>query len=134
MNVLVVEPGIIPYEKEVNGHEEMKAVVGGPIDTRYFPEEGITIVANENAILSKEHFNRSFGENDGIFGTFFICGDNESGFYSLTPEQAAFYGRKFYYAEMLLGSMSGKWVVMKVEPKRKPAPRRNRRPPKPPRR
>ena len=32
MNVLVVEPGVMPYEKEVNGLHEMQAVVGGLID------------------------------------------------------------------------------------------------------
>ena len=31
MNVLVVEPGILPYEREINGLKEMQAAVGGPI-------------------------------------------------------------------------------------------------------
>ena len=35
MNVLVVEPGVMPYEKEVNGLHEMQAVVGGLIDAIY---------------------------------------------------------------------------------------------------
>ena len=47
-------------------------------------------------------------------------------------DELNYLARKFYYAEMLLGSMSGKWVVMKVEPKRKPRPGRNKRPSKPP--
>ena len=29
MNVLVIEPGILPYEREINGLKEMQAVVGG---------------------------------------------------------------------------------------------------------
>lgn len=35
MNVLVVEPGMAPYEKEVNGLEEMQATVGGLITASY---------------------------------------------------------------------------------------------------
>lgn len=31
MNVLVVEPGRLPYEREIGGLEEMQAVVGGPM-------------------------------------------------------------------------------------------------------
>ena len=31
MNVLVVEPGCLPYEREISGLEEMQAVVGGPM-------------------------------------------------------------------------------------------------------
>ena len=31
MRVLMVEPGMAPYEKEINGLEEMQAVVGGPM-------------------------------------------------------------------------------------------------------
>ena len=35
MNVLVVEPGYAPYEKEINGLEEMQGVVGGLITAIY---------------------------------------------------------------------------------------------------
>ena len=31
MNVLVVEPGCLPYEREIGGLEKMQAVVGGPM-------------------------------------------------------------------------------------------------------
>ena len=31
MQVSVVEPGILSYEKEINGLKEMQEVVGGPI-------------------------------------------------------------------------------------------------------
>lgn len=33
MNVLVVEPGMAPYEKEVNGLKEMQATVGAKGNT-----------------------------------------------------------------------------------------------------
>ena len=35
MNVLVVEPGTLPYEKEINGLEEMQKIVGGLITAIY---------------------------------------------------------------------------------------------------
>ena len=35
MKVLVVEPGILPYEKEINGLQEMQELVGGLIDAIY---------------------------------------------------------------------------------------------------
>ncbi len=132
MKVLVVEPGTAPYEKEVNGQEEMKAIVGGPISARYIPEEQVSIVSNDDAILTKEHFNRSLGRNDGIFGTFFICGDTaEDGFKSLSPEQLRFYKQRFYAPEVLLGSIKGEWAIVKVEPMRiqqKSKEKRARRP------
>ena len=39
MKVLVVEPGYAPYEKEINGLEEMQGVVGGLITAIYPYEE-----------------------------------------------------------------------------------------------
>ena len=35
MYVLVVEPGILPYEREIYGLKEMQAVVGGPFKGIY---------------------------------------------------------------------------------------------------
>ena len=46
MNVLVVEPGYLPYEKEINGLEEMQAVVGGLIEPIYPYEERVALVGN----------------------------------------------------------------------------------------
>ena len=43
MNVLVVEPGYLPYEKEINGLEEMQAVVGGLIEPIYPYEERVAL-------------------------------------------------------------------------------------------
>lgn len=51
MNVLVVEPGMAPYEKEVNGLEEMQATVGGLITASYPYEEPVAIVSNDESIL-----------------------------------------------------------------------------------
>ena len=93
MNVLVVEPGYLPYEKEINGLEEMQQTVGGYIQAIYPYEESVAIVCNEEGILEGLDFNRSVpGGYGGVFGTFFICGLGEENFCSLPPaaDMAAF--------------------------------------------
>lgn len=59
LNVLVVEPGMVPYEKEINGLEEMQAVVGGTISAIYPYEEPVAVVCNDDAIYLNLPFNRS---------------------------------------------------------------------------
>ena len=102
MNVLVVEPGVMPYEKEVNGLHEMQAVVGGLIDAIYPYDDPVAIVCNDEALLYHMPFNRSMeGGYGGVFGTFFVCGCGEENFISLTPEQMEKYREKFKKAEMI---------------------------------
>lgn len=80
MNVLMVEPGMEPYEKEINGSEEMQAAVGGPITASYPYEKSIAIVSNEDSIGMGLPFNRSIeGGYGGILGPFFVCGLNAGG-------------------------------------------------------
>lgn len=47
MNVLVVEPGYLPYEKEINGLKEMHELVGGYIDAIYPFEDEAAVVCND---------------------------------------------------------------------------------------
>lgn len=78
MNVLVVEPGMAPYEKEINGLEEMRATVGGMITAICPYEEQAALVRNIDAADMGLLFNRSIaGGHDGVFGTFLICGLSE---------------------------------------------------------
>ncbi len=75
MNVLVVEPGMAPYEKEINGLPEMQAVVGGLITAIYPFEDPVGIVCNDEGLLLNMKFNRSMpGGYGGVFGPFFVCG------------------------------------------------------------
>lgn len=115
MNVLVVEPGLMPYEKEVNGLHEMQEVVGGLIQPIYPYEELVTLVCNEEGLLMQLPFNRSVeGGYGGIFGTFFICGLDEADFCSLTPEQVSRYTEKYKMAEILLGARGNEPITLKV--------------------
>lgn len=115
MNVLVVEPGILPYEREINGLKEMQAVVGGPITAIYPWEDQAAIVCNDEALLLNLPFNRSVeGGYGGVFGPFFVCGLGEEDFCSLTPEQVKAYKAKFRQAELLVGFRGQEPVTMKV--------------------
>ena len=123
MNVLVVEPGYAPYEKEINGLQEMQAVVGGPIQAIYPYKEQVAIVCNEEGLLLGLPFNRSIeGDYGGVSGTFFVCGLEEDRFCSLTPEQVKTYKRKFHQAEILLGVKGNEAITLKVEPYAKNKP------------
>lgn len=123
MNVLVVEPGMAPYEKEINGLSEMQAVVGGLITVSYPFEENVGIVSNDESILLGMEFNRSIeGGYGGIFGTFFVCGLSEDSFCSLTPEQMERYKKKYHQAEILLGVRGDELVTLKVQPMQKKPP------------
>ena len=123
MNVLMVEPGMAPYEKELNGLKEMQAAVGGLITAIYPFEEPVAIVANDEGILLEMEFNRSVeGGYGGIFGPFFVCGLTEDSFCSLTPEQVKTYKQKFQHAEILLGVKGNTPITLKVPARPKDAP------------
>lgn len=124
----MVEPGLAPYEKEINGLEQMQAAVGGPITAIYPFEEPVAVVANDEGILLGMEFNRSMeGGYGGIFGPFFVCGLNEDDFCSLTPEQMERYKKKFHHAEILIGMKRDDPITLKVEPMQKDG--QNRVPP-----
>ena len=133
MNVLVVEPGYAPYEKEINGLDEMQATVGGLITTSYPYKEQVAIVSNDESILLGMDYNRSIpGGYGGIFGPFFICGLTEDSFCSLTPEQMDKFKMEYHHAEILLGFRGEGPVTLKVQPKqRTPADAPQKKPKEP---
>ena len=133
MNVLVVEPGMVPYEKEINGLKEMQATVGGLITASYPYEEPIAIVSNDESLLEGMPFNRSVeGGYGGIFGTFFVCGLGEEDFCSLPPEQMERFKKKFHQAEILVGAKGNTPITLKVDPRPATPPEQPKRPPKTP--
>ena len=133
MNVLVVEPGMAPYEKEINGLKEMQATVGGLITVIYPYEEQVAIVSNDESILEGMPFNRSVeGGYGGIFGTFFVCGLGEEDFCSLPPEQMERFKKKFHQAEILVGAKGNTPITLKVDPRPATPPEQPTRPPKTP--
>ena len=72
IRVLKIEPGKMPYEKEmVNDLEGIQAEVGGFFECVYL-EDGCIAVVNEEGKLNGMELNRRIG-NDIIAGPFFIC-------------------------------------------------------------
>ena len=135
MDVLVVEPGYAPYEKSINGLDEMQATVGGLIQAIYPYEEQVAIVCNEEGLLHGLEFNRSVPGGYGcVVGTFFICGLGEEDFCSLTPEQMEKYRKEYHKAEILIGARGNEPITIKVEPKQKKSPGVPQKPPKRPER
>ena len=123
MDVLVVEPGYAPYDKSINGLDEMQATVGGLIQAIYPYEEQVAIVCNEEGLLHGLEFNRSVpGGYGGVVGTFYICGLGEEDFCSLTPEQMEKYRKEYHKAEILIGARGNEPITIKVEPKQKKSP------------
>ena len=135
MDVLVVEPGYAPYEKSINGLDEMQATVGGLIQAIYPYEEQVAIVCNEEGLLHGLEFNRSVpGGYGGVVGTFFICGLGEEDFCSLTTEQMEKYRKEYHKAEILIGARGNEPITIKVEPKQKKSSGVPQKPPKRPER
>ena len=125
MNVLVVEPGYLPYEKEIldsaDHLEQMQAIVGGLIEPIYPYHEEVAIVCNEEGLINGLPFNRSVpGGYGGVFGTFFICGLGEEDFCSLPPELTERFKTEFRNSEILLGFDGNEAVTLKVSSQPKP--------------
>ena len=125
MNVLVVEPGYLPYEKEIldsaDHLEQMQAIVGGLIEPIYPYHEEVAIVCNEEGLINGLPFNRSVpGGYGGVFGTFFICGLGEEDFCSLPPDLMERFKTEFRNSEILLGFDGSEAVTLKVSSQPKP--------------
>ena len=125
MNVLVVEPGYLPYEKEIldsaDHLEQMQAIVGGLIEPIYPYHEEVAIVCNEEGLINGLPFNRSVpGGYGGVFGTFFICGLGEEDFCSLPPELMERFKKEFRNSEILLGFDGNEAVTLKVSSQPRP--------------
>lgn len=123
MKVLIVEPDFAPYEKEINGLREMQAVVGGSIQAIYPYPEPVAVVCNEEGLINGLPFNRSVeGGYGGVFGTFFVCGLDREDFSSLNPEQTERYKKEFHHAEILIGAQGNEPITLKVSPKERSRP------------
>ena len=125
MKVLVVEPGYLPYEKEIKDGadhlEQMQAIVGGLIEPIYPYHEKVAIVCNEEGLINGLPFNRSVpGGYGGVFGTFFICGLGEEDFCSLPPKLMERFKKEFKNSEILLGFDGNEAVTLKVSSQPKP--------------
>lgn len=103
IKILKIEPGKMPFEKEmVNDLEGIQAEVEGMFECVYLDNNCIAVV-NEEGKLNGMELNRRIG-NDIIAGPFFICGDSDDGeFISLSDEQMDTFAVEFKYAPVFTG-------------------------------
>ena len=118
MNVLMVEPGKVPYEKDIgDGLKAMQDAVGGYIQAVYPYEDPVALVCNEEGKIEGLPLNRALKTEEGeiydiISGNFFICGLGEENFCSLSPELAEKFKEVFKHPESFM-QLCGKIVAIK---------------------
>ena len=118
MNVLMVEPGKVPYEKDIgDGLKAMQDAVGGYIQAVYPYEDPVALVCNEEGKIEGLPLNRALKTEEGeiydiISGNFFICGLGEENFCSLSPELAEKFKEEFNHPESFM-RLCGKIVAVK---------------------
>ena len=102
LKVLLVEPGQYPKPVEIeNTLQNLQKLVGGHFEVTHPDvtnpeEENVCLVCNEENKFNGSPLNRPLGNYDVIAGNFFICGQGEEDFCSLTPEQMKQYEEKYH--------------------------------------
>ena len=116
MNVLIVEPGMEPYEAEIDGSlKSMQNIVGGLIEAVYPYQDKVAIVCNDEGLINGMELNRQINPHTIIGGPFFVCGLGEEDFLSLPPDLMEKYKTKFHDAHQF-ANIGGKIVAFPVPP------------------
>ena len=131
MKVLMIEPGKVPYEAELDGSlKSMQEAVGGGIEGYYPYAEPVAIVCNDEGKINGLPLNRAIYNQDGemieiMAGTFFIAGLGEESFADLPDYFMEQYKEQFRYPEKFV-RLAGEIVAVKQplppEEKQQPAP------------
>ena len=112
MNVLLMEPGALPRQTEIQDNlAAMQQAVGGPIQVIYPFPEPVALICHEEGKLLGFPLNRALRHPDSheiydvIAGTFFLCGapPESEHFESLTEEQMERYTEHFAPIELFVG-------------------------------
>ena len=120
MAVLVVEPGMSPYVKEIDsGLKSLQSEVGGWIEAVYPFEEEVALICNEEGKLSELPLNRALrGDYGGVYdiiaGTFLVVGLGEEDFCSLSDEYIKKFSDRFKTPEKF-AEIDGKLIVIRIE-------------------
>ena len=131
MKVLMIEPGKVPYEAELDGSlESMQEAVGGGIEGYYPYAEPVAIVCNDEGKINGLALNRAIYNEDGemieiMAGTFFMAGLGEESFTDLPDYFMEQYKEQFKYPEKFF-RLADEIVAVKQplppEEKQQPAP------------
>lgn len=118
MNVLLIEPGKIPYAVDIgDGLEAMQAAVGGDIQAVYPYDDPVALVCNEEGKLMGLPLNRTLRDDEGniydiLAGNFFLCGLGEEKFADLSPDLMEKYRKQFENPEQFV-RIAGKILAVK---------------------
>ena len=117
MKILIIEPGKLPREAEIDGSlESMQKTVGGYLQAIYpFEDEVALVCDDESKLKSDTQWNRMLPETgDIIKGTFFIAGLGAEDFTHLSAELMEKYRQRFRNVELFIPTPNGLMpIVMK---------------------
>lgn len=122
IKVLVVEPGELPYTKEIRSTlSSLQKEVGGDIQAVYPFDEPVALICDDEGKLKGKKLSRTLRDDEGriydvVAGTFLIAGLGQEGFSSLSAEQIKKFTEHFKTPEMFI-RMEGKVVVLPMETK-----------------
>ena len=122
INVLMIEPGKVPYMKEIESSlESLQREVGGYIEATYPYEDLVALIVNEEEKLNGLQYNRALRDEDGeiydiIAGPFMIVGLGEEDFTSLDEKLNPKYTELFKTPERFVHLPGGLCVVPMEEP------------------
>ncbi len=105
MNVLMVEPGKVPYAVDIGeGLEALQAAVGGHIQAVYPYDDPVALICNEEGKYLGLPLNRALRDDEGIIydivaGNFFLCGLGQEDFTSLPADLMEKYRQQLAHPE-----------------------------------
>lgn len=121
MKVLKIEPGKLPYMKEISKDlDSLQQEVGGDIQATYPFEDMVAIICNDEGKLLGLPLNRALYMDEEMYdiiaGDFFICGiDDDHEIISLCDDLARKYYEQFKAPESFCRSANNKIIALKDE-------------------
>lgn len=121
MKVLKIEPGKLPYMKEISKDlGSLQQEVGGDIQATYPYDDMVAIICNDEGKLLGLPLNRALYMDEEMYdiiaGDFFICGiDEGNDFISLNDDLARKYYEQFKAPESFCRSSNNKIIALKDE-------------------
>ena len=118
MQVLMVEPGKVPYAAEIGeGLEPLQAAVGGDIQAVYPYDDPVALICNEEGKYMGLPLNRALHDDEGniydiVAGNFFLCGLGEEDFTDLPADLMEKYRQQFEHPEQFV-RIAGKILAVK---------------------